>query len=81
MVKVTQKAKPLLAGKEKLFLALPKQETQPLPVRKDGLDEVSRRLFEQLRLRRRELAGAGGGASLCGVQRRYLAADGPGSAR
>lgn len=60
VVKVTQKAKPLLAGKEKLFLALPKQETQPLPVRKDGLDEVSRRLFEQLRLRRRELAGAAG---------------------
>ena len=59
VVKVTQKAKPLLAGTEKLYLRLPKKEVEP-PVRKGGLDPASQQLFEQLRLRRKVLATAAG---------------------
>ena len=57
-MKVTRKAKDLLSGEKKLYLSLPKQELDPAPVRKDSLDPASQRLFDRLRLRRRELAAA-----------------------
>ena len=58
IVKVTQKAKDLLSGEKKLYLSLPKQELDPAPARKESLDPASQRLFDQLRLLRRELAAA-----------------------
>ena len=60
VVKVTQKAKALLSGAERLYLALPRKEAQPIPIRKGGLEGASLNLFEQLRLRRKELAAAEG---------------------
>ena len=55
---MTQKAKELLSGEKKLYLSLPKQELDPAPARKESLDPASQRLFDQLRLLRRELAAA-----------------------